>query len=170
MIAKNVNMYCNEDISHIENYAIAIADDTVWEVHHRFETHDADGKILSSQISSEELKKQNLYYDRPASELIFLSEKNHKHLHMLGNKYAEGKNLGNQYAKGNVLSEETRKQMGKSRLGNANNGIRFIKCLETGEVHRTLEWVKLGYKGAYLVAKHEHKTCRGLHFEYINED
>lgn len=85
----------------------------------------------------------------------------------IGNQYAKGHNIGNTYALGNVLSEKVRKQMGMSRLGNANNGIKFIKCLETGEVHRTLEWVKLGYRNAYSAAKHRDKSCRGLHFEYV---
>lgn len=85
----------------------------------------------------------------------------------VGNQYAKGKNVGNTHAKGNVLSEETRKQMGISRMGNANNGIAFIKCIESGEVHRTREWLNLGYRNAYLVAKGLRKSCQGLHFVYV---
>lgn len=85
----------------------------------------------------------------------------------LGNHYAKGHNIGNKHALGNVLSEETRNQMGRSRLGNANNGIRFIMCLETGEVHRTVEWIKLGYKNVHLVAKAQRESCRGFHFRYV---
>lgn len=87
----------------------------------------------------------------------------------IGNTYAKGKNLGNQHAKGNVLSEEVRKRMGMSRMGNSNNGVALIKCLETNETHRTREWIKLGYQNAYSVARGHHKSCKGLHFKYIKE-
>lgn len=83
---------------------------------------------------------------------------------LMGNQRAKGKNLGNQNAKGNVLSETTRKQMGLSRIGNTNNGITLIRCVETGEVHRTLEWKKLGYRNAYSVVHGRQKTCNGKHF------
>lgn len=86
----------------------------------------------------------------------------------LGNQYAKGCNIGNQYAKGNILSEETKKQMGISRLGNSNNGVAYIQCIETGEIKRTNEWIKAGYKNAYNVAKGRRKTCKGFHFKYIS--
>lgn len=87
---------------------------------------------------------------------------------MMGNQHAKGKNFGNQYAKGNILSEITRKQMGLSRIGNANNGITLIRCVETGEVHRTLEWKKLGYANAYNVVYGRQKTCKGKHFVFAD--
>lgn len=85
----------------------------------------------------------------------------------VGNKYALHKNLGNKYALGNVLSEETRKRMGESRKGNTNNGCKYIECLETGEIRRVREWILLGYRNVYTTAKHNQKTCKGLHFEYV---
>lgn len=86
----------------------------------------------------------------------------------IGNQYAKGKNIGNQHAKGNHLSEETRKQMGLSRMGNKNNGVSYIKCIETGEVHRAREWIKLGYANAYNVANGKAKSCKKLHFERVS--
>ncbi len=83
---------------------------------------------------------------------------------LMGNQRAKGKNLGNQNAKGNVLSEATKRQMGESRKGNTNNGITLIRCIETGEVHRTCEWMKFGYKNAYQVAHGRQKSCKGKHF------
>ena len=87
-----------------------------------------------------------------------------------GNQYAKGVNIGNQYAKGNKLSEETKKQMGLSRMGNTNNGSAYIECIETGEIHRTREWILLGYRNAYQVAKGNRNHCKNLHFRYINID
>lgn len=87
---------------------------------------------------------------------------------LIGNQRAKGKNLGNINAKGNVLTEETKRQMGESRKGNTNNGITLIRCLETNEIHRTLEWAKLGYRNAYHVAYGRQKTCNGKHFVLAN--
>jgi len=64
--------YCCEDISLIENYENAIADNTTrWICHHK--------KGLS--MSRSELKKNNLYYHQPASDLIFLTAAEHWRIH-----------------------------------------------------------------------------------------
>lgn len=85
MICKNkkaLRMYCCEDISLIENYEKAISDnEKMWDCHHRLEIQE-NGKILSKQ----DLIKLNLYYHRPASELIFLDEEEHNKLHNTGEK------------------------------------------------------------------------------------
>ena len=86
----------------------------------------------------------------------------------LGNQHAKGHNIGNKYALGNHLSEETRRKMGQSRKGNTNNGIAFIKCVETNKIKRTREWIQTGFKNAYNVAKGRQKTCGGYHFIYVN--
>ena len=44
---------------------------------------------------------------------------------LIGNERCKGKNIGNENAKGNILTEETRKQMGESRKGNPNNGVKY---------------------------------------------
>ena len=68
--------YCCEDPSLIENYDLAIADTTqMWDCHHRAE-------ILScGRFSVSDLKNFGLYYNRPASELIFLTPSAHCRLH-----------------------------------------------------------------------------------------
>ena len=78
MICKEtVSIFCCEDISLIENYNKAIEDkNKVWHCHHRLEIQD--DKIITKQ----ELINLNLYYHRPASELIFLTETEHKSLHL----------------------------------------------------------------------------------------
>ena len=71
----NVKLYCAEDISLIENYDKAVNDTTqMWECHHRLET--------DLGLSKGELIDLRLYTNRPANELIFLSKKEHKALHM----------------------------------------------------------------------------------------
>lgn len=76
MIRNNVQRFCCEDISLIENYDMAISDKTkTWHCHHRL------GIELNK--SRDELKEMDLYYNRPACELIFLTDVEHKKLHGL---------------------------------------------------------------------------------------
>lgn len=163
MITKNILDYCT-DYERIENYEKAIADtDNIWECHHRLEIMPFSNKTVSIDY----LKKQGLYYKQSPNAFIFLTKQEHRKLHFTGNNFAKGENLGNQHALGNILSEEIRKQMGESRLGNSNNGVALIECLETKEVHRTREWILLGYRNAYQVASGRRKHCKGLHFVYV---
>lgn len=74
-------MKCKEDLSLIENYDKAMADNTqTWDCHHRDEI-----KTLPSGITvvrtSKELKEMGRYYKCPANELIFLTEHEHNSLH-----------------------------------------------------------------------------------------
>ena len=76
MICKKINKICCDDISLIENYDKAINDDTqTWDCHHRRE--------IDENKPMQQLKNEKLYYNRPASELIFLTKKEHQRLHML---------------------------------------------------------------------------------------
>lgn len=74
----NAKLYCCEDISLIENYNHAIADQTkMWDIHHRREC-DENGRTL---FTNKQLKEMNLYFNRPASELIFVTRSMHSKLH-----------------------------------------------------------------------------------------
>jgi len=76
MISKYINILCCEDPSLIKNYELAINDDTqIWDCHHRLE--------IDEKKSAQQLKNENRYYNRPASELIFLTKSDHWTLHML---------------------------------------------------------------------------------------
>ena len=91
--------YCCEDISLIENYEQAKNDTKHrWICHHRIE--------LSENTTMEELISRGLYYNRPASELIFvtLSEHNKIHKHNLGKK----------------ASSNARQNMSKAQKGKAH--------------------------------------------------
>lgn len=74
---------CNPE--QIENYEQAKADDFEgWHCHHRLETHTADGKRRKVDITREELIAMNMYYNRPANELIFMKAGEHISLHKRG--------------------------------------------------------------------------------------
>ena len=71
---RSAKRYCCEDISLIENYKEAINSNEKWECHHRLETE------LNKSVK--ELKDLNLYFNRPANELIFLTKQQHDSLHL----------------------------------------------------------------------------------------
>ena len=88
---RSAKSFCRDDISLIENYDKAIADDTqTWHCHHRRETI----------FSKSDLIEIGEYYNRPACELIFLTPLEHIRLHHLGKH----------------LSAETRKKMSEARI------------------------------------------------------
>lgn len=75
--------YCiPEQIEQIENYELAKKDDfNGWHIHHRLETHNSDGERRLVNISKQELVALEMYYNRPANELIFLTASEHRKLH-----------------------------------------------------------------------------------------
>ena len=76
---QNSNAFCVEDISNIENYEQAINDKTqTWDCHHRAEI------LPCGRFSVDDLKKFGLYFNRPASELIFLQRAEHIRIHNTG--------------------------------------------------------------------------------------
>lgn len=100
--------YC-KDYENIENYERAKADSFVgWHCHHRLETHTSDGERRLVDISRKELKALGLCYNRPAEELIFLTEAEHMSLHNRGKT---------SHRKGKKLSEETRNKISETLRG-----------------------------------------------------
>lgn len=117
--------YCYEDVSLIENYSLAMADSQqVWHCHHKLGPH----KDYSN--TSKELKKMGLYYHRPACELIFLTEEQHREAHkwnsmgrrngMYGtHKTKEQKYNLSKKITGIKRSVETKEKQSKARTGKA---------------------------------------------------
>jgi len=75
--------YCiPEEIEQIENYEIAKKDNfNGWNIHHRLETHNSDGEKRLINLSKTELIALEVYYNRPANELIFLTASEHQKIH-----------------------------------------------------------------------------------------
>lgn len=98
MISSNANLYCCEDISKIENYDEAAKDlSQIWHVHH----------IKGEEFTAAKLIKNNLYYNRPANELIFLKPSSHNHVHR-----GYGKGVNN-WPSGDELSYERKQEITK---------------------------------------------------------
>ena len=149
---KMVKRYCKDDISLIENYDKAISDkDNIWDCHHRREI----------ETPRKELIELGEYYNRPASELIFLTKSEHMSLHNKGiipseetkkkmseanrNRSEETRrklsiaSKGNKYMLGKHHSEESRKKISEALKGKRqgrcwyNNGIKNVFARECPE-------------------------------------
>ena len=105
--------YCKEP-EKIENYEKAKKDNFKgWNCHHRLQTWNSDGKRRDVDITASELKALGMYYNRPASELIFLTESEHSSLHKKGKKFSEEhkKKLSDSWDYDKHFTEETRRKM-----------------------------------------------------------
>ena len=123
----NFKYYC-KDFENIENYEKAKADDFKnWEVHHRLETHNSDGERRLVDITADELQALDMYYNRPADELIFMTIYEHSRLHMKGKHLSEetkkkigSAQKGNKYALGHKHSEEAKNKIAEAMKGEKN--------------------------------------------------
>lgn len=77
------NRFCiPEEKEKVLHYAEASADNYKgWVRHHRLETHTSDGFLRTVQLTKEELIALDMYFDRPASELIWLKAGVHRTVH-----------------------------------------------------------------------------------------
>lgn len=92
MINEYARYYCADNLTKIENYDKAIADESqVWHCHHRLETNFADGteRPINARLSKDELIALDAYYNRPAEELIFMTKGDHRRLHLKGIKLSD---------------------------------------------------------------------------------
>ena len=123
MINENqARKYCYEP-ELIENYEQAMNDKTrTWDCHHRVE-------ILPCGTNSvQELKRFDLYWNRPASELIFIPHGEHRSLHNKGKKNScETRRKISEAMKGEKHpmfgkhhSDESKMKMSESKKGDKN--------------------------------------------------
>lgn len=79
----NKERYCCESLEDVENYQRAMADNFEgWDLHHRLEINE-QGKV---RFTMKQLKKFGLYYNRPASELIWLTKSEHMRMHAISRR------------------------------------------------------------------------------------
>lgn len=104
---KNLKSYCSEPLEQIENFKAAEADNFAgWCIHHRLEI-----KPDGTRVSAKELIDKNLYYGRPASELVFMKVFEHVTLHHKGENHPFF---------GKHHSAETRQKISESLSGEKN--------------------------------------------------
>lgn len=183
------NRYCT-NIEDVENYEKAKADNFKgWHLHHRLETHNSDGNLRIVSLSRKELIALDMYYNRPANELIYLTKADHSALHAhFTDKNAKkiSKTIkllwqdpeyrqhmseahkGHTFNRGRVHSKESRQHMSEAHKGNHSKPRVYYKCVETDEVSYSSDWLKRGYK-AYDVAIGKRKSSKGFHFVKVDK-
>ena len=128
--------YCKEDITLIKNYAEAVADKTkTWICHH------INGEPFTG-FCKKDLIKMNMYNNRPASELMFVTRSEHRTIHGKDTTLpVETKKKMSESRKGKHHSNETRKKICESCKGNKsltdrhwyNNGLKNVAAFECPE-------------------------------------
>ena len=160
--------FCCEDLSLIENYDKAISDTTqTWDCHHR-------GEILPcGRFSVSDLKKFELYFNRPASELIFLTRSEHRRLHLKGIPKSEAtkkalsdalKGIPKPYLKGIPKSEATRAKLSKKILQFTKSGEFIKEWSSLNEAERELGIAHSGISGC---CNGKLKSAGGYVWEYV---
>ena len=162
---KNAKSYCSEDISLIENYQAAISDEeSTWEIHHRREC-DENGRTL---LTGKQLIKMDLYKNRPASELIFVTKQMHMKIHREMRSKA-GKIVGKKYGaiNGTIVGKKYGAINGKKRsipiLQFAKDGTFIKEWQSAGEAQS-----KLGIWQPHICdcCKGKRKTAGGFVWMY----
>ena len=153
---KYYKRYC-KDIENVENFEKAAADNFKnWQLHHKLETWTSDGKRRLVDITTAELKSLDMYLHRPASELIFLTTKEHRQLHMKGKQgywkdktnpmYGKHHSLSSiqkmsDAHKGKQFSEEHKKKISEANKGHPVSAETKNKL---SEVHKGKHWYNNG--------------------------
>ena len=145
---KKLGRFCiAEENEHVENYEKAKADNFIgWDRHHRLETHNSDGERRLVQLSKEELKALNMYYDRPAKELIWLTNSEHSKIHLTENIHRKrNEKVVVQYDKktGEFIAEYKSIEEAKRQLGIFTKGSGINRCC------KGLKKSAYGYKWRY---------------------
>lgn len=155
---RKIYMYCEGDITKIENFDKAILDrsdlntHSNWVCHHRLETHNIDGSRREIQISADDLKALGLYYHRPASELIFLTREDHNKVHTCGRKSS--------FTQVEFLTS-------KRQIP--------VRCIELNKTFPSIKdaakYLNVNSAGLCSTLRGQQKLCKGYHWEYaLTED
>ena len=153
--------YCSEEISLIENYHEAVSDQTnMWDTHHRREC-DENGRTL---FTCKQLVEMNLYYKRPAAELIFVTKSMHMKLHR------EMCSKGGKIGGGNEAAIEAAKEAIKEKLS-----IPILQLTKSGEfmkewpsAHEAEHQLGIAHQNICACLKGRYKSAGGFVWRYAH--
>lgn len=160
-VIKMAKQFCCEPIENIEGYQQMIESDDEWCTHHRRE--------ISEEKSYKQLIKEGLYWHRPASELVFMTEFDHKSIHgknrrpetrkkrsdsLKGRKHKEeSKKRMSEAQKGKVISDETRRKMSEAQKGkhpSKETLKKLSECHKGTKNYKARAVVKLTLDGEFI--------------------
>lgn len=149
--------YCSEDLSNIENYDKAIKDPENYVIHHR----------NGENTSREELVAHEMYKNRPARELIFLTKSEHSSLHSKISGFAISQTGRKRTTEKNAKMVETRKARGKN--------TKWILCITNNTLYFSASQAmkELGIRttgNIFKVLNGERNTCNGYQFRYYSNE
>lgn len=147
MISEQIAQFC-KNYEDIENYQDAVNDkENTWHCHHRLELHPDN----SVRFTVESLKKLDLYYNRPASELIFLKSEVHLSMH---NKHKEWTDEQREHQSNSMKDawkkHSTRRRVRETRRLKRENGENLVNIeqMASDEAYRDYqrEYKRIYYK------------------------
>lgn len=167
MIRMNIKYsnFCCENYSLIENYEEAVSSPEKYVLHHRMECIET-GAVVNS--SKQDLIDWGLYYNRPADELIFMKESEHKSLHGR-NMLPETKDKLRCYAK---LADHSKMLYGRKHMSDEAKRLHsqhLSEALKGHEPHITTESrhkISEALKGKQSVASETRKFVAAAYKEY----
>ena len=167
---KCVKSYCCEDISLIENYLEAINSPEKWECHHRNEI--IDNKLTYSSL---ELMGLNLFWHRPASELIFLHPTEHRRLHNAVKIYKTGyhNTTDSNIKRSNSLKGKPKSKSHCENISKGRKGIIFTPEHRDNisKSHKGLKHSKEHKQNISKSLKGNHPCpTKGMHRVYDNQE
>lgn len=152
--------YCCEDISNIENYEKAKADNFVgWLIHHRDEYRVLPSGMIARR-TYRELKENGRYYNCPANELIYLTTLDHAKMHPITEEHKESLS---RHRKGTKASEETRKKLSLAHMGRKpvnNSGWKHTEEWKNEHTERVHE--KSEFYQKFGMTRKEYKAFHNL--------
>ena len=129
--------FCCEDLSLVENFDKANASEEVYAFHHRLET--------DLGVTRAWLKENNLYYNRPANELILVTKADHMKLHH----------------KGKPKTEEHKAKIAESKLGKPRprSVIEKLRSVNIGSKHTEEHKAKIAAASKALARSKDNYVC-----------
>ena len=145
----NFEKYC-KDYKNIENYDKALADNFIgWCCHHR------KGELMPTK----KLQALKMYFNRPANELIFLTESEHDSLHHKGKHHSEEHKKKMSEAKKGKYAGENNPMYGKKHSDETRRKMSDAKKDMSEETRKK---ISVGHKGKPKSEEHKKKLSKAL--------
>lgn len=142
--------YCREDISLIKGYAEAVADTNQTWICHHINAEPFTG------FSKKDLKKMNMYLHRPASELRFVTPKEHWAIHKPGKETQFGNNQNFvPWNKGKTKADDSRLTRSPEAIAKAAESNRHKRKPYGTNKNKGRKWVLCANGKRHWISKEE---------------